>query len=71
MSLPEMVTDRTSADVSRVEELAAKGWTGMTTAEQTEWAAGMKGAYNYTDLNRVTAAMDYINNQLVGYGYGK
>lgn len=71
MSLPEMVTDRTSADVSRVEELAAKGWSGMTTVEQTEWAAGMKGAYNHTDLNRVTAAMDYINEQLVGYGYGK
>lgn len=67
--IQELITDRAQADVNRVRELALKGWTGMTTAEQTEWAAGMKGAYNYTDLNRVTQAMDYINNQLVGYGY--
>lgn len=66
-----LITDRTNADVQRWESLKSKGWSGMTDAEKAEWAAGMKGAYNYTDLNRVTEAMDYINEQLVGYGYGK
>ena len=65
-----LVTDRSQADVDRIRELIAKGWAAMTPEEQQAFnAASSKGSYNYTDLNRVTAAMDYINNQLVGYGY--
>ena len=65
-----LVTDRSQADVDRIRELIAKGWAAMTPEEQQAFnAATSKGSYNYTDLNRVTAAMDYINNQLVGYGY--
>ena len=64
-----LITDRTRDDAQRWAELAAKGWMGMSAVEQAEWNAGMKGAYNATDLNRVTAAMDYINEQLKGYGY--
>ena len=64
-----LITDRTRDDAQRWAELAAKGWMGMSAVEQAEWSAGMKGAYNATDLNRVTAAMDYINEQLEGYGY--
>lgn len=64
-----LITDRTNADVQRWSSLKSKGWSGMTDAEKAEWAAGMKGAYNYTDLNRVTQAMDYINGRLVSYGY--
>lgn len=64
-----LITDRTEVDVQRWSSLKAKGWAGMTNAEKAEWAASLKGSYNYTDLNRVTEAMDYINNQLVGYGY--
>ena len=65
----ELITDRTQADVNRVRELALKGWANLTDAEKAEWNAGMKGAYNATDLNRVTQAMDYINAELEGYGY--
>lgn len=32
-----LVTDRTQANVSRLKELAAKGWSGMTADEQAEW----------------------------------
>ena len=32
-----LVTDRTQANVSRLKELAAKGWSGMTADEQSEW----------------------------------
>lgn len=54
------VIDRTQNDVDRVNELAAKGWAGMTPEEQAEWSAGLKGAYNYTDFNRVETAVAYL-----------
>lgn len=66
-----LVTDRTQADVSRVQELASKIRSG--TASESDLAefnsAAMKGAYNYTDLNRVTAAMEALKAKLEGYGY--
>lgn len=55
-----LIINRTQADVDRVFELASKGFANMTSAEQAEWLAGMKGAYNYTDLNRVETAVQYL-----------
>ena len=55
-----LITDRTQADVERVKALAAKGFAGMTTDEQAEWLAGMKGAYNASDMNRVGTALNYL-----------
>lgn len=85
-----LITDRTQADVDRVNELAAKGYAhmvanmttemltdvqlakewalkeyvGMTEAELDEWFAGMKGAYNAADLNRVGTALNYLAGRL-------
>lgn len=59
-----LVTDRTQADVERVKALAAKGFAAMTAAEQAEWLAGMKGAYNAADLNRVGTALNYLAGRL-------
>lgn len=67
--LLNLITDRTQADVSRVKTLAAKGWAGMTEDEQAEWLGSLKGSYDYTDLNRVTAAMDYLDARLDAFGY--
>ena len=64
-----LVTDRTEADVSRYSELRDKGWAEMTTAEKSEWMAGMKGAYNASDLNRVASAMSYLSQRLASAGY--
>lgn len=66
-----LVTDRTQSDVQRVRSVAAKIINGTASAaEIAEWnAANMKGAYNYTDLNRVTAAIDALKTTLNGYGY--
>ena len=61
-----LVIDRTPADVARVHELAVKGYAGMTVAELAEWLAGMKGAYNAVDLNRVGAALNYLRDLLTG-----
>ena len=67
--IDNLITDRTSSDVSRWSELKAKTLSGMTTEELSEWSAGMKGAYKYTDLNRVNEALVYLQNRLRGYGY--
>ena len=61
-----LITDRTAADVARVHELAVKGYAGMTAAELAEWLAGMKGAYNAVDLNRVGTALNYLRDRLTG-----
>lgn len=54
----DLITDRTQADVNRVKEIAQKAKSGTwTAAEKDQWLAGMKGAYNYTDFNRVEAAV--------------
>lgn len=40
-----------------------------TDSELEEWFAGLKGAYNATDLNRVGAAVEYVANRFAEYGY--
>ena len=68
--IDELITDRTQADVTHWQKLHDKGWSGMTDEEKAEWnTASMKGAYNYTDLNRVIAAMDYLDETFTRYGY--
>ena len=62
--IDNLVTDRTQADVERVKALAAKGFAAMTADEQAEWLAGMKGAYNAADLNRVGTALNYLAGRL-------
>lgn len=67
----QLVTNRTQADVDRVVTLRKKWMNGTITAEEkNEYLAGMKGAYNATDLNRVGAAMEYIAGKLFDAGYG-
>ena len=69
-----LITDRSPADVERVRYLAslwgpsAGQWRG-TAAELAEWNAGLKGAYNARDLNRVTLAASYLLTKLAGMGY--
>lgn len=70
--IDNLVTDRSQADVDSLRALLARGAANWTAEELSEFnLARSKGSYNYTDLNRVTEAMDYINEQLVGNGYGK
>ena len=64
-----LITDRTAADVERYLTLRNKGFENLTAAEKTEWLAPMKGAYNYTDLNRVEEAVQYLADKLRERGY--
>lgn len=66
-----LVTDRKQSDVAYVKQLIAKIVEGTATeAELAEWDSfTLKGSYNYTDLNRVNAAMEELKAKLESYGY--
>ena len=64
-----LITDRTQVDVERYAELKAKCLRGMTAEEKAEWETVLKGAYNYTDMNRVESAVEYVANRLTEAGY--
>lgn len=74
-----LITDRTQSDAAyavsqraRVAANASLGrpmFDGFTAEERTEWFAGLRGAYNASDYNRVGEAMIYISDLLRGYGY--
>ena len=65
-----LITDRSPADLEALRGLLSTpmaDWTAEQLAAFNQ--AASKGAYNYTDLNRVTAAMDDINTRLTSLGY--
>jgi hypothetical protein len=64
-----LITDRTERDVERWRALHIKGFDALTDEEKAEWQAGMKGAYNYEDMNRVESAVVFISNRLTESGY--
>ena len=74
MSLPAeieaLVFDRTQADVDRVKELKRIWMTGgtWTQDESDEYMAGLKGCYNYQDLNRVGEAVAVIAAEIQTVG---
>lgn len=71
--MTNLIYDRTLEDVAEVRRLLAKldpeTGDGLTAAEQAEWDAGLKGAYNFTDLNRVEAAVKTLAAALTSAGY--
>lgn len=60
----EMITDRTSSDVVFAKQLLKKGLANMTTEEKDLFLSGLKGAYNYTDFNRVEYAVRYVVDEM-------
>ena len=64
-----LITDRSPADVERYKELKEKNFDDMTADEQIEWMSNLRGAYNFTDMNRVEAAIEHIIGRLSKYYY--
>lgn len=58
--LENLITDRTQADVDRAKQLNDTGAAAWTAADKAEYMAHMKGAYNYSDINRVEEACEYL-----------
>lgn len=65
-----LITDRTAADVDTLVNMYRRGMENWAAAE-LNWfnQCAAKGAYNYTDLNRVGAAVAYLSQELVNLGY--
>lgn len=65
-----LITDRTAADVEAVKSLLAKPSNQWTVAEMEAFLAGvLRGAYNASDINRVTAAVEALSHEFVARGY--
>lgn len=64
-----LVTDRTAGDVARLMELLAKPVNAWTDADRSEFSAANKGAYNYSDMNRVENAVQTLADMLNENGY--
>lgn len=66
-----LVTDRTQADVSSLSSLLRAIQKGTASQEQIAefLLARHRGAYNHTDLNRVTLALEYLHQILTEKGY--
>lgn len=66
-----LIFDRTQADVTYAAELNRKLGRGeaLTSQELADWNAGLKGAYNATDMNRVDAAVRELGGMLTAAGY--
>ena len=65
-----LITDRTNADVSTLSALMEKKLDTWTLEELENFNNGMlKGGYWWTDLNRVTACMEYLDAELRELGY--
>lgn len=62
--IDNLVYDRTQADVDRVftlkNKILTEGLSSLSAEEKAEYMAGMKGAYNYTDFNRLGEAIAYL-----------
>lgn len=56
----EMITDRSASDVLLAKNLIKKGFQNMTEDEKGRFWAGLKGAYNYIDVNRIETAIKYF-----------
>lgn len=59
-----LITDRTKADADYAEALYGKKWTDFAEQEKADFAAGLKGAYKASDLNRVGTALITIRDRL-------
>ncbi len=68
MSL-SLITDRTDADYQSWLTLSRIAWADMTDVQKAKWSVPMKGAYNYTDLNRVGEAMLTLQALIASCGY--
>ena len=65
-----LITNRAQADLDALRDLLATPMAEWTAEQMAQFnQASSRGAYNYTDLNRVTQCMGYINEKFIELGY--
>lgn len=74
MAWIDAIYDRTNTDLTTLKTLISKiklgGYKSLSPEEQSFWLADLvKGALNYTDLNRIENNMLELKNMLIELGY--
>ena len=64
MSWIAPITNRTQEDVDLVIQYEKIGYDNFTTEQKVVWNAGMIGALNASDLNRIEGNIQYLANLL-------
>lgn len=68
-----LVFDRTEQDVADakaiIKLILLNGWDSLSSSQKATYLNGLKGAYNYTDLNRLENAISSVSQALNTYGY--
>lgn len=65
-----LITDRSRADLDALRDMLSTPMSDWTAEQLAAFnLAASKGAYNFTDLNRVTEAMEALDGMLSGMGY--
>ena len=69
--LPDLITDRTAADVDEACRLHAKFRANrpLTPTERAAWLAGLRGCYNVSDMNRVALGANALAAAMAAAGY--
>lgn len=69
--LENLITDRVLSDIDTVKALTEAIKAGTATEEQARQYLDVnhKGAYTYRDMNRVEAAVQYVAERLMAFGY--
>lgn len=64
------IWQRTQNDVDLAARLSRTPWRRFTDSEKNAYLAGLIGALNYYDLNRIEHNTEYLAAALRAYGYG-
>ena len=61
----ELIFDRTSADIYEAEEMMKLPWWEFTEEQQLAFLNGLRGCYDFSDLNRVETAVAEISQRMI------
>lgn len=69
MSFPTLITNRTREDVTEAVRLTSTPYFKLSDVDKEKLNGSLRGAYNATDFNRVTSAMQYLQTWFKATGY--
>lgn len=62
----EFIYDRTEDDVYEAQRFEQMDWKDFSDDEKEQWFAGLKGAFNYTDWNRIVNNIFILDSEIYG-----
>lgn len=58
------IYDRVIGDIEKVRQYELRGYDDLIPSEKTEWKAGLKGALNASDVNRIENNLKFLAESL-------